>query len=204
MIVLSQRRSGLHFSVLVAAALFLSALLALACKGPDKPADDTTTTSSKKKPTGPVTTKVTAFAVSSENLNVDKISVRDGITSPDGSRDLAFTATVEGPADALYLVTCTQKGEPLAGFRADTISGHEALPDELGSVVDVGRLTPWIGIVENNKWINDGASLGTLTPGPHPLKLYVPNTGGLREGTFLRLYARAPGGALVAGPIVQY
>ena len=76
----------------------------------------------------PDSTKVSAFAVDIENLNVDKIAMRDGGIRPDGNRDLVFRATVEGPADALYLVTTSQKGEPHHGFRADTISGHEELP----------------------------------------------------------------------------
>lgn len=163
------------------------------------------------------TTKVTAFAVHEENLVVDKIAMKDGIIKGDGNRDLVFTATVEGPADALYLVSVTEKGEPVHGFRADTIVGHEEIPPELGSVVDVGRLTVWIAVVENGKFINDdGGTLGMLPPGPHVLKLYVPNTGNLRDGSHLRLYARVPrtkkgedlstttGGSLVAGPIVRY
>lgn len=153
----------------------------------------------------PDSTKVTAFVVDIENLNVDKIAMRDGGIRPDGNRDLVFRATVEGPADALYLVTTSQKGEPHYGFRADTISGREDLPSELGSVVDVGRLTVWIAVVENGKFINgDGGALGVLQPGPHQLKLYVPNPGNLEAGAFLRLYARAPNGGLVGGPVVQY
>lgn len=150
-------------------------------------------------------TKVTAFTVDIENLNVDRIAMRDGGIRPDGNRDLVFRATVEGPADALYLVTTSQKGEPHYGFRADTISGHEELPSELGNVVDVGRLTVWIAVVEDGKFINgDGGSLGTLREGTHALKLYVPNPGNLEPGAFLRLYARAPNGGIVGGPVVQY
>lgn len=153
----------------------------------------------------PESTKVTAFSVDVENLNVDKIAMRDGGLRPDGNRDLVFRATVEGPADALYLVTTSAKGEPHYGFRADTVSGREELPSELGSVVDVGRLTVWIAVVENGKFINaDGGGLGTLEPGPHNLKLYIPNPGNLSPGAFLRLYARAPNGGLAGGPVVAY
>jgi len=192
-------------------ALFVAALAVLAgCKSNADPPPQTTTTVSGKHrqtpvPTGPMTTKVTAFAVDAENLKVDKIAMRDGSVTPDGNRDLAFTATVEGPVDALYLVTCDEKGTPHYVFRADTISGHEELPSELGGVVDVGRLTVWIAVVENNKWNNaERASLSTLASGPHSLRLYVPNTGNLLAGSHLRLYARAPGGALAAGPVVSY
>lgn len=150
-------------------------------------------------------TKVTAFSVDIENLNVDKISMRDGGIRPDGNRDFAFRATVEGPADAFYIITVNEKGEPHYGFRADTITGHEELPSELGNVVDVGRLTVWIAAVENGRFINgSGGTLGTLPAGSHQLKLYVPNTGNLTPGSYLRLYARAPNGALAKGPVIPY
>ncbi len=153
----------------------------------------------------PDSTKVTAFSIDPENLNVDKIAMRDGGIRPDGNRDLVFRTTVEGPADAIYLVNVTEKGEPQYGFRADTIIGHEELPTELGSVVDVGRLTVWVAVVEDGKFINgDGGTLGYLPPGAHQLKLYVPNPGNLQAGSFVRLYARAPNGGLVGGPIVRY
>ncbi|MBX3189058.1 MAG: hypothetical protein KF819_18700 [Labilithrix sp.] len=180
----------------------LVATLSCACSSaPRTPASAAT----GEAPAAPATTKVTAFAISNENLNVDKVGMRDGAITPDGNRDLAFTATVEGPIDALYLVSASQRGEPGHGFRADTIVGHEELPPELGSVVDIGKLTVWIAVVENGKFINnDGGTLGTLAVGRHDLKLYVPNTGTLREGMFLKLYARAPGGGLVSGPVVPY
>ena len=131
--------------------------------------------------------------------------MRDGGIRPDGNRDLVFRATVEGPADALYIVTVSEKGDPHYGFRADTIAGHEELPSQLGNVVDVGRLTVWIAVVEDGKFINtEGGALGTLLPGSHQLKLYVPNPGNLRPGSHLCLYARAPSGALAKGPVVAY
>lgn len=169
------------------------------------PADTPVRLKNRPAPTAPESTKVTAFSVDIENLNVDKIAMRDGGIRPDGNRDLVFRATVEGPADALYLVTTNEKGEPHYGFRADTIVGHEELPSELGSVVDVGRLTVWIAVVEDNHFINgEGGTLGNLPSGPHQLKLYVPNTGNLTPGSHLRLYARAPNGGLAPGPVVAY
>src|SRR4029077_13833339 len=139
----------------------------------------------------PDSTKVTAFSVDIENLNVDKVAMRDGGIRPDGNRDHVFRATVGGPAEALFLVTTSDKGDPHYGFRADTIVGHEELPSELGNVVDVGRLTVWIAVVENGRFINgEGGTLGSLPKGAHDLKLYVPNTGNLSAGSHLRLYAR--------------
>jgi len=172
---------------------------------PNAPVESQVRLKNRPAVAAPDSTKVAAFTVDVENLNVDRIAMRDGGIRPDGNRDLVFRATVEGPADALYLVTTSQKGVPQYGFRADTIAGHEELPSELGSVVDVGRLTVWIAVVEGGKFINgDGGALGYLAPGAHALKLYVPNPGNLVPGTFLRLYARAPNGGLVGGPIVTY
>jgi len=189
------------------ARLGLVTALATACASQPDKAPDTPVRlkASSPAPAPPPSTKVTAFSVDNENLNVDKISMRDGAVLPDGNRDLVFRATVEGPADALYLVTTSDKGEPHYGFRADTISGHEELPAELGSVVDVGRLTVWIAVVEKGRFINgEGGSLGNLSPGSHDLKLYVPNTGNLMPGAYLRLYARGPNGGLAKGPVVKY
>lgn len=159
----------------------------------------------KPRPVAPDSTKVTAFAIDPENLKVDKISMRDGGIRPDGNRDLVFDATVEGPCDALFLAATDEKGNPQYGFRADTVAGAEELPSELGSVVDVGRLTIWIAVVEDGKFINeDGGKLATLPAGSHSLKLYVPNPGSLDSGAHVRLYARAPNGGLAAGPVIAY
>lgn len=153
----------------------------------------------------PENTKVLSFSVDPENLLVDRIAMRDGGIRPDGNRDLVFRATIEGPADALYLITVSEKGEPLYGFRADTIVGHEELPAALGSVVDIGLLTVWIAVVENERFINaEGGTLGELSPGTHQLRLYVPNTGNLAPGAHLRLYARGLNGGLAPGPIIRY
>jgi hypothetical protein len=192
--------------------LFVSPALVGLHAGCKKSDDAATPAESPGKPppkqkADPGTTKVTALAVHQENLNVDKIGMRDGSISPDGNRDHVFTATVEGPADALYLVTVDERNEPIHGFRADTVSGHTELPTELAAAgqVDVGRFTVWMALVENGKFINrENGALGDLTAGPHQLKMYVPNTGTLRAGHHLRLYARAPGGAIVGGPSVPY
>lgn len=188
-----------------AAAALTLALVALA--GCQKSSGTPAQEPGQNPAAGPSTTKVTAFSVHQENLNVDKISMKEGAIHPDGNRDLVFTATVEGPADALYLVTTDEKGSPVHGFRADTIGGSEELPQELAAAgqVDVGRLTVWMAVVENNQFVNeDNGRLGKLAPGPHALKMYVPNTGTLRPGSHLRLYARVPGGAIVGGPVVPY
>ena len=191
-------------------ALHLLVVLLVAsagCKKSEGAAPPAEQPGEKPGPPAAGTTNVTALSIHPENLNVDKISMRDGSINPDGNRDLVFTATVHGPANALYLVTVDEKGAPIHGFRSDTIAGHEELPQELAAAgqVDVGRLTVWMAIVENGHFINaDNGGLGELPPGPHELKMYVPNTGTLRPGHHLRLYARAPNGAIVGGPVVPY
>ncbi|MDF2695714.1 MAG: hypothetical protein K0S65_4097, partial [Labilithrix sp.] len=78
------------------------ALLLGAC-GPSKQDANTAGTNGPSRrahgetpPVPPDSTKVTAFSVDIENLNVDKIAMRDGGIRPDGNRDLVFRATVEG------------------------------------------------------------------------------------------------------------
>lgn len=192
-------------AVVVALAGLASVSSLPACGQPTSAQQAPVTGKKRPPPTGPTPTKVLAFAIDLENLNVDKIAMRDGTIRPDGNRDHVFTATVEGPADALYIVTVSEKGSPHYGFRADTIVGHEEIPTELGSVVDIGRLTVWMAVVENGKFINDdNGTLGVLPEGIHALKIYVPNTGNLSAGSYLRLYARSTNGALVPGPVVRY
>jgi hypothetical protein len=178
------------------------------CKSSDTPPAEEPKVGERPKHASATDTpaKVTAFAIDNENLNVDKISMKDGNIHSDGNRDHVFTATVEGPVDALYLVTVDDKGAPIHGFRADTVSGHVELPQELAAAgqVDVGRMTVWIAVVENNRFINEESGSVKLAAGPHVLRLYVPNTGTLRPNSHLRLYGRAPNGAIVGGPTVPY
>jgi hypothetical protein len=182
------------------------ALLAACQASSETPPAEQPKVGEKPKHATTTTAKVTSFAVHDENLNVDKISMRDGNIHPDGNRDLVFTGTVEGPINALYLVTVDETGHPIHGFRADTISGHEELPQELSAAgqVDVGHMTVWIAVVENGKFVNEDSGRIDLAAGPHTLKMYVPNTGTLRPNSRLRLFARAPNGAIVGGPTVPY
>src|SRR6478609_8081435 len=97
-----------------AALAFLAALFVLGACGPAPEPDTAAGTGPSRRargntpPVAPDSTKVTAFSVDIENLNVDKIAMRDGGIRPDGNRDLVFRATVEGPADALYIVTTSE------------------------------------------------------------------------------------------------
>ena len=167
---------------------------------PSSPSAATTPTS-----TSGSKTTITAFAVSAENLAVDRVGLRDGYQRPDGNRDLAFTATIQGPVDAIFIVSTNQKGDPGYGLRADTLVGSEAIPAELGGVIDTGKMTVGIGVTAPNsgRFMNEDNGSIRLPDGVHVLSLYVPNTATLKSGSFVRMYVRA-GGVLVAGPITPY
>jgi hypothetical protein len=182
--------------------LFLTSLAACAGNTRQPAGAESKTTSVSATPVQP--TRVTAFGISNENLNVDKVGLRDGFMKPDGNRDLAFTATIDGPYEALFVVSANAKGEPGYGLRADTLTGTEEIPVELGGVIDTGKMTVGIGVVEGGKFINGESGSARGGPGVHNLTLYVPNTATLRAGTFVRLYVRVPGGTLVPGPITPY
>ena len=183
-------------------AALLTALSIAACGGP-APAQNGTSTA--KTSVGAVSsTKVVSFSVSPENLNVDKVGLRDGFMKPDGNRDLAFTASIDGPFEALFVVSTNAKGEPGYGLRADTLTGNEDVPTELGGVIDTGKMTVGIGVLEGGKFINGESGSAHAGSGLHSLTLYVPNTATLQAGTFVRMYVRVPGGALLRGPVTPY
>ena len=163
------------------------------------PSGGATTSASSASPT-----KITAFAVSNENLNVDKVGLRDGLFTPDGNRDLVFTATIDGPFDAIFVVSTNAKGEPSYGLRADTQSTTEPIPEALGGIIDTGKMTIPIGVVEGKKFINGESGSVHAGPGVHNLTLYMANTATLNPGSFVRAYVKVPGGALVPGPIAPY
>lgn len=195
--VLVMRLAGL------AALASLAGLAAPGCSGGAATSGGTTVARTTASATS--TTKITAFAVSNENLNVDKVGLRDGFMKPDGARDLAFTVTIDGPFESLFVVSTNAKGEPGYGLRADTLVGSEEIPTELGGVIDTGKMTVGIGVVESGKFINGESGSAHGGPGLHTLTLYIPNTATLQPGSFVRLYLRAPGSsALLPGPIVPY
>lgn len=187
---------------LAALVAVVVALATGACAGPAAP--QPATPASKGAAVTSSSTVITTFAVSNENLNVDKVGLRDGFLRPDGSRDLAFTATIDGPYEALFLVSASAKGEPGYGLRADTLTGNHEVPDELGGIIDSGKMTVGIGVVEHGKFINGESGSAHGGAGTHELTLYVPNTATLRPGSHVRLYAKTPAGPLVAGPTTPY
>jgi hypothetical protein len=153
----------------------------------------------------PSDTHVLTFEVSPENLNVDKVGLRDGYQRPDGNRDLAFHATIDGPFDALFVVSTNQKGEPIYGLRADTLVGNEEIPTELGGAIDTGKMTVGIGVAlaGRPRFINGENGSVHLGSGLHELTLYIPNTATLIPGAFVRIYVKAHG-EFLPGPIAAY
>lgn len=149
-------------------------------------------------------TRIVAFTVSNENLRVDKVGIRDGTYKADGTLDLAFTATVEGPFEAVFVYSCNEKGEPVYGLRADTLTRGEEVPPELGSVVDTGKMTYGVGVFENGRLVNQESGRVQVQGGTHALTLYTPNPGMLKAGDHLRLWVKAPNGALVASQVALY
>lgn len=149
-------------------------------------------------------TKVTAFTVDDENLQVDKVGMKDGQLHPDGNRDHAFSATIDGAFDAVFVIETNQKGEPIYGYRADSLVGSEELPRELGGVIDTGTMTIGLAVSENGKFISGESGSVSLPPGIHQIKIYSPNTNTLVAGDFIRLYVRTASGALAASPIATY
>lgn len=194
---------NLHaLSVRVVFAAF-TALSAAGCAGAASTTPGGATTA-KTSAAASSPTRIVSFAVSNENLNVDKVGLRDGFMRPDGNRDLAFTASIDGPYEALFIVSTNAKGEPGYGLRADTLTGTDEIPTELGGVIDTGKMTVGIGAVEGGKFINGESGSVHGGSGVHNLTLYVPNTATLQAGSFVRLYVRLPGGTLLPGPITPY
>lgn len=205
--ILRQPRRESHVPQIAAFALgalaALSASSGLGCSS-NPPAQSSTTVAKTVAPSASPT-RIAGFAVSNENLNVDKVGMRDGFMKPDGARDLAFTASIDGPFEALFVVSTNAKGEPGYGLRADTLVGTEEIPTELGGVIDTGKMTVGVGVVEGGKFINGESGSAHAGPGLHNLTLYIPNTASLQAGSFVRLYVRAPGStALIPGPVTPY
>ena len=180
----------------------LAALAATACGGPTASQSGTTPATTSVAATS--STRVVSFSVSNENLNVDKVGLRDGLNRPDGNRDLAFTLAIDGPYEAIFVISTNAKGEPGYGLRADTLIGREEIPLELGGVIDTGKMTVGVGVVEGGKFTNGESGSAHGGPGVHNLTLYIPNTATLNAGSFVRAYVKAPGGTLVPGPITPY
>lgn len=135
---------------------------------------------------------------SPDSGQVDRVGADDGSLHPDGVKDLAFVAQVDGPVNAVFLVSVDDQGKATGQYQADTLVGDQPSPPDLGS--RTGGTTSGIGVVEGGKLLNakDG-SLAPLGAGAHRLTLYVAESATLKPGTKLRVYFQRPDHTLVAG-----
>jgi hypothetical protein len=137
----------------------------------------------------------------SDSGQVDRVGASDGALQPDGTNDLGFLATFEGPVVAAFLVTVDEKGTPDGRFQADTLVEQDESPKELGA--KQGNKTAGLGVVEGGKVVNaSNGSLSQLGPGLHRVGLYVSPSPEIQSGTRLRVYVKKPSGELVASGIV--
>lgn len=173
------------------------ALMAGGC-GPSTAQTTTTAPDGTKTTTPSVPAKIESFTVAADSLTVDKVGMRDGELMPDGSKDLAFDAVISGPVTQLFIFQTSDKCSPSGAFRADTLTGQQEAPKELGGDLELGRLALGMGVMENGKFINrEGGSIPVLSAERHTLHLYVGNTNSLMPGTHACLFALQPDGVLV-------
>jgi hypothetical protein len=142
--------------------------------------------------------KIDGFNVATDSLTVDRVGMRDGELVPDGSKDLAFDAVVTGPVTQIFLFQTDDKCSPSGSFRADTMTGSQEAPRELGGSLELGRLALGMGVVEGGKFINrETGAIPPLNAERHTLRLYVGNTNTLTPGTHACLFVLQPDGVLV-------
>jgi len=142
-----------------------------------------------------------SLAKSADSGQVDRIGPSDGALSPDGTNDLGFAISVEGPIAALFLVAVDESGKPNGSYQADTLVGQTESPTELGAKPGSG--TAGLGVFNGDQALNtkEGA-LDGVGDGPHQLTLYIAPSAAVISGTKLRVYAQRPDLTLIAGSTV--
>ncbi|MDB4945186.1 MAG: hypothetical protein JWP97_4720 [Labilithrix sp.] len=206
--ILDRRTDRLPSSLLGTLLGALVACSAVPACGPPPPSTSIVTQagSAQTKRTTPATPPTfLSFQVSAQNLNVDRVGLRDGYQKADGARDLVFELSLTGTVDALFVISTNAKGEPVYGLRADTLVGNEEIPTELGGVIDTGKMTVGIGVADarTSAFVNNEVGGLHLPDGRHDLVLYMPNTATLNPGSNVRVYVKA-GDVLYPGPITPY
>lgn len=118
--------------------------------------------------------KFNSFAVNAQSGKVDKVGNKDGAFKGDGVKDLVFDVELEGPANAILLVSTDGSGQPNGEFNADTFVGDQQLPSELAANLNQGKFTAGLAVYEGDKLLNakDGG-LPMLSDGKHKLTLYI-------------------------------
>ncbi|WP_394828341.1 hypothetical protein [Pendulispora albinea] len=145
---------------------------------------------------------IASLQVAPESLQVDKVGGRDGYLYPDGLRDLVFTADVTGPISAFFLLSTDERGEPNGFFRTNTLTRAEEAPKEFGGMLELGRMTPGLGVYEEGKPLNKDSGAVNVPAGRHLLKLYTSNPGNVTSRSYLRLFGVLADKSIVKSPIL--
>lgn len=209
----ARRRLALSFRN-AAQLAFVGAFLAtlFACGGSPRgaPSDVPTAPPSTGAGAGPDTTaeppvakmsgKILAFEKAKEHLRVDKVGAKDGAFEPDGIFDHVYEVDLEGPADALFVISTDDQGASNGDFAVDTLVATEALPQEVAALGGLGKHTGGLGVFEGPtlKSAPDG-HLPALAPGRHTLHVHLSGKDVPKGGGF-RVLARFTDGSVVAGP----
>lgn len=144
------------------------------------------------------------LAVDPQSLIADEVS-KSGDPTADGSADGIIDVIVNGPLVALILLTTDANGVPQGGQQWDTLVSGQIVPADIRAPISSGGGTWVLGVQENGVLLN--ATDGALTPlsaGAHQLKLYAGNSGYFTVGQHFRVYAVAPDGSSIAGPLLVY
>ena len=146
---------------------------------------------------------VKSFTVGPESGKTDKVGGSDGALKPDGNPDLAFTADVEGPIAALFIISVTAKGEPNGEYQADTIVALDQFPADFPIAQRAGMLTAGIGVWEGGKLLSKDDGSLSIPAGAHKLDIYVSSTGVLKQGSKVQIWTMRPDKTTSKGPIAD-
>jgi len=184
---------------LAAAAVAFGVSSVIGCGGSSPPANAPASSGVEVHSSG---ASIISLQISPDSLRVDKVGGRDGYIYPDGLLDLAFNVEVTGPISAFFLLSTDERGEPNGFFRTNTMVATEEAPKEFGGTLELGRMTPGLGVFENGKPINRDNGSINIGPGRHSLVFYTANPGSLSSGRHLRLYGVLADKSVIKGPIL--
>jgi hypothetical protein len=205
----SKRRAAGPFVSAASLALAGAALVALvasasACGGdPKEPKVPGPTTATPTTTTTGEKTTVTSFAKAPDSMKVDKVGGSDGALKPDGAMDVGYTAEIDGPVTALFILSSDASGAPNGEYGADTLVGAQSIPKEIGVTLKGGN-TAGLGVFEGDKLISLADGSVALAAGKHKLTIYFANTGVLTPGASVVLFAQAPDKNVVKGPVATF
>jgi hypothetical protein len=137
---------------------------------------------------------------SKDHLRVDKVGSKDGDLAPDGVSDLVYDLDVEGPVEAILLISTDERGEPNGELAADTLVGKETVPEQVAGLGALGKHTAGLGVFERGKLLNESdGHLPPLSPGSHALVVHL-STKDIPKSGAIRVFVRFTDGSLTKGP----